>query len=197
MIEVILAVKTEMLVRLFAHPACATIFNLMRSLVTFILCILSLVGSSAATDQRQKLAEGKYAKSVGDEIEQSSQEWTLWRSADGGYELEDHFEVANPAAALVAELQQKAPRRVSPELVEGVRKEVAQTELHLTFSCDWHAQALLVKGRRLIDNSAIVLADCQITDSETHCKGANGNAKLKGRDMREFLIEGHWRACSI
>jgi hypothetical protein len=155
----------------------------MRALTICVLTFV-LVGSGAAADQQQKLAEGKYAKSIGEQIQQPSQDWALWRTADGGYELVDQFYVANPAASLEAAV---GPKYLSPQLRGQLQKEVAQTELDLTLSGDWEAKFLVVKGQRLLDKAPIVLVDCKIQDSKTRCKGANGNAKLNGREIRQFL----------
>jgi hypothetical protein len=155
--------------------------------LTAVLCLVVTADNLAIaqSQQRAKVAEGKYGKfRDGKLIGDADQTWVLWRGADGKYDLEDRFHLANPAAELLAAV---GSDRLSAQLQQKMQGEVAQTELDVGLSAELKPEHMTLKGTRLLDGKTADIATCIIGEQEIKCKGMNGGAKLTNREAHEFL----------
>jgi len=153
-----------------------------------VLAGMTLVSCGLAFGQsqpREKVSEGQYQKYRDGKLTgEGIQSWTLWRRSDGGYDLEDHFHLANPAAELTAAI---GSEHLSPQLRQEMAGELAQTEVDVKLSADWKIESLTVKGTRLLDGKAVNLETCLVAGQQIRCKGQSGGAKLKNNEPYEFF----------
>lgn len=149
---------------------------------------VSLAANSLAVGQsqpREKVAEGQYGKYRDGKLTAGTgQSWVLWRTADGQYELQDQFHLANPAAQLAAAI---GSGHLSRQLQREVGDEVAQTEVDVRLSADLKPESLTVRGTRLTDSKPTEIANCVIGSHEIKCKGLTGTAKLSTHESRDFF----------
>jgi hypothetical protein len=144
-----------------------------------------LLPASAQSPQHEKIIEGQYARlKNGQAIPGGTQTWILWRNPQGGYELEDHFQIADPAAQL---LKAMPPRLLSPQLRKELDEETSQTELDISLSADRQPTRLQVKGTRLLDGHPVDIATCEVREKDTRCKGIEENAKLAAKEPHELF----------
>jgi hypothetical protein len=137
------------------------------------------------SQQREKVAEGRYQKyREGKLTAEGVQSWTLWRSSDGGYELEDHFHLANASAEFLAAARSQ---HLSPQLRQEMAGQVAQTEVDVKLSAELKIESLTVKGTRLVDGKAVDLETCLTAGQEIRCKGQSGGAKLNKHEPHEVF----------
>ncbi len=137
------------------------------------------------SQQHEKVSEGRYQKYRDGKLTADGvQSWTLWRSSDGGYELQDHFYLANPAAGLAAAV---GPKYLSPQLRQELAEEVAQTEVDVKLSAELKIESFTVKGTRLIDGKTVDLETCFTVGQKIRCKGQSGGAKLNEREPYEVF----------
>jgi hypothetical protein len=116
--------------------------------------LLAVLGATLAThvaaigqsQQREKVAEGKYGKYRDGKLIDANQSWVLWRAPDGEYELEDRFHVADPVAELASKL---GSTHLSAKLREELKGQLVQTELNARLSA-----SLDPKYLEVIRNSA-------------------------------------------
>jgi hypothetical protein len=137
------------------------------------------------SQQREKVSEGRYQKyRDGKLTTEGVQSWTLWRSSDGGYELEDHFHLANPIGELTAAV---GSQHLSPQLRQEMAGEVTQTEVDVKLSAELKIESLTVKGTRVVDGKAVDLETCFTAGHEIKCKGQSGGAKLNKNEPHEVF----------
>ena len=149
------------------------------------LVFVSLGFAVGQSQQREKVSEGRYQKyREGKLTAEGNQSWTLWRMADGRYELEDHFHLSNPAAEFTAAV---GSQHLSPQLRQEMAGEMAQTEVDVKLSADLKIESLTVRGTRLLDEKAVELETCLIVGHEIKCKGESGGAKLNNNEPYEFF----------
>jgi hypothetical protein len=156
--------------------------------LTFASLWLVIVSLSAARSQEhEKVAEGKYGrfKNGLPAEKEPSQSWTLWRTAQGGFELVDQFVIADPAAQIALAL---GPKLLSREMRQELQGEVEQDELDVTLSPQKQPESLRIRGKRLDDGKPIDIVTCSISDKETICKGVNGDVTLKSPEAHRFFF---------
>jgi len=143
--------------------------KILRGLVFLTLC-LEAIGATAENPPKQKVAEGQYARLKDNvRIQGSEQKWVMWRLADGGFELEDHFQMqADPAARLLSIFPQS---KLSLGLRSELAAQVAQTDLIETYSFDWRLQTVRVLGKKLIDGKAVEVLKCNSAEKQVRCHG--------------------------
>lgn len=136
---------------------------------------------------REKVAEGVYVKLINNaSVAGSEQSWTLWRFADGSFELENQVTVRdeNEAAELLAAIGSK---HLSPALKADLEKRSRQTHFNLHLRSDHRADVLTVRGERLSDAKKLELAFCEIKAGQASCKGHRGKARYKLAGEEELL----------
>ena len=154
------------------------------------IAILGLLSASCAPGQdKEKVEEGQYALLIkGARAAGSEHTWTLWRTADNRYELEDHFqEQPDPAAAMIAALASDRKSRVSPELREEVGKEALRTALILQYDTKQRPVSFTVKGKYLMQEQIVDLIKCSSEPTVVKCSGKKDKAELKLKEPREVL----------
>lgn len=158
-----------------------------RFLRLLIFCLL--VASCALGQDKQKVEEGQYALLIkGARVAGSEHTWTLWRTADNRYELEDHFqEEPDPAAAAIAMLASDPKSRVSPELRQDVEKETVRTALIVQYDAKQRPVSFTVKGKYLMQEQIVDLFKCTSQPKAIKCSGKEDKAELKLKEPREAL----------
>jgi hypothetical protein len=131
-------------------------------------------------DSRVKVAEGQYTNSRdGRFFPDSTQSWTLWRTADG-FELEDVLPTDKAKALMAAALAGGSATQLSPELSEEIRKAAMPTDVRMVFSSAVAVRSMLLHGKLLTKREEVEIADCRVTDTGTSCKGRGNTVRLKG-----------------
>ena len=155
-------------------------------LVTVAFC--SLARSSAQElplGEKQKVSEGQYVRLNNNlRVSGSEQDWVLWRLRGRGYELEDHFYLANPADQLLAQL---SSAKLSPDLQRKLQTATAQTDLVVRSGADHRPQFLTVRGKKLINGQAVDVLKCEVTGEKIHCRRGDQNAMLRIQQSEEFF----------
>jgi hypothetical protein len=154
----------------------------LRILAAIAALLVASFGSAVGQSQEhERVSEGQYQKyREGKLTREGNQSWTLWRMPDGGYELEDHFYLGNPAAELAAAV---GSQHLSPELRQEMAGQRSQTGVDVKMSTDFRVQSLIVRGTRVLDGKTVELETCLIVSQEIKCKGDSGGAKLNTNDL--------------
>ena len=160
-----------------------------RCLQVAIISLLTVFSSVAYTQQKEKVEEGQYALLIkGARVAGSEHTWTLWRTADQGYELEDHFqETADPAAAAIALLAVGRKSRVSPELMKDVEKETVRSGLIVHYDARQRPVNFRVEGKYLTQTKTVDLLKCSSQAAAVKCSSKEEKAELKVKEPREAL----------
>jgi hypothetical protein len=148
-------------------------------LVFSVLVSLSLLWGTSysfAAD-REKAEEGRYAVlHKGGLVQGTEHSWTLWRLPGGGYELEDHFQIDQTEAAMLALLG--SPRvPVSPGLRDAVKNRVSPTDLSAVYSPEGQLLSLRVRGKKANGANAEGLI-CKASSTSIECAGTEEKTKL-------------------
>lgn len=161
----------------------------MQTRSTYLLIFGFLVASCALGQDKQKVEEGQYALLIkGARVSGSEHTWTLWRTADNRYELEDHFqEQPDPADAMIAALASGRKSRVSPELREEVGKQALRTALIVQYDAKQRPVSFTVKGKYLMQEQIVDLFKCNSQPTAIKCSGKEDKAELKLKEPREVL----------
>ena len=158
----------------------------MRSVIVVLAFLFpSLMASQTpATTQNGKVAEGEYVRlKEGKAIPGSSQSWTLWR-VPGGYKLEDHFGLANPAGEFLRGL---GSGNLSRDLQKSLQMEATPDALDMELDSTFRARALLVTGTKVADAKPVEVLRCEQQHQNLRCKGVNGETEIANQDAREIF----------
>jgi hypothetical protein len=135
--------------------------------------------------EMEKISEGQYVRLKDNQrVSGSEQNWVLWRLPTGGYELEDHFLLVNPATQLLAQL---SGAKLSRELQRTLESAASQTSLVVRSGPDRKRQSLTILGKKLTNGQAVDVLKCDVTAGEVRCKGRDENAKLRVQESEEFF----------
>jgi hypothetical protein len=162
--------------------------------VSRMISLLSLLGavlvlaSAQTTPQREKVAEGQYSEwKDGHPIQDSTQSWTLWRVADG-FELEDRLP-PNKGAMMMAAMGKGLGSSMSAELRRDIQNAATLTEIDLKLAKDRSPLALTLRGIKLSEQkpNEIVIAQCDVMDTQIACKGRAGRAHLIRAEQQQLF----------
>ena len=154
-------------------------------LSTFWACVASLAFSQDSAHQ-EKVAEGQFWEwKDGKPIPDTTQSWTIWRTADG-FEVEDKLPL-NKAAVYAAVMGKAFEGRMSAELSEEMRGGSTTTDIHLQLSRQGAIQALMLNGKKLSDAKDVQVADCRLSEKEIACKGLGNSARLKNPSSDQLV----------
>jgi hypothetical protein len=147
--------------------------------------IRSAIGETPQNDGRQKISEGQYVRLKDNaKVPGSEQSWTLWRVPGGGFELEDHFTLVNPADQVLSAF---SGARLSSELQKKLDTAVSLTDLFARLGADHKPELVALRGKKLVDGRAIESLKCEVGTKEVRCKGIAGSAKLQRTSAEEFF----------
>jgi hypothetical protein len=145
------------------------------------------VGQVSQTNEHQRVSEGQYVRLKNNlKVSGSEQNWILWRAADGGFELEDHFAIVDPADQVLAAL---SGANLSPQLRKELEAAVQLTEFSSRLGSDHRPQSLTLRGNRLSNGKPIETLHCNVGPDDVRCNGINQKAKLQTKKSEEFFYE--------
>lgn len=154
--------------------------------VAHCLAIPSAFAQNPSSGQMQKISEGQYVRLKNNQrVSGSEQNWILWRLPTGGYELENHFLLVNPAAQLVAQLATGA--KLSRELQRRLESDFSQTGLVVHSGPDRKPQSLTISGKKLTNGRVVDVLKCDVTEGEVRCRGRDQKTRLRLQESEEFF----------
>jgi hypothetical protein len=146
--------------------------------------LLALIGQAYGLPaDKEKVEEGRYALLKKDGwVAGSEHSWTLWRLADGRFELEDHFQLDKTEFAVFGGMLSRG-LPMSHELRKSLQEWIEPSDLSATFDPNRQLLSLTVSGVKLNGDKGFGLK-CKTSSTSIECTGTNDKANLRVHGSR-------------
>ncbi len=147
---------------------------------SLILLVILLAAPLSSPADKEKLEAGRYGLLTnGKLVEGSEHTWTLWRSPDGRFELEDHFQ-GDSASRLARQIiggLLGGGAKASPEFRDQAQNDILPTELIAILDSNSQLVSLTVSGTVMNGQKRVGLK-CETNAKSINCDGVEKNAKF-------------------
>jgi hypothetical protein len=156
---------------------------------SLILLLILLAAPLSSPADKEKLESGRYGLLTnGKLVAGSEHSWTLWRSPDGRFEIEDHFQ-GDSASRLARQIiggLLGGDAKASPEFRDQAQNDILPTDLIAILDSNSQLVSLTVSGT-IMNGQKRVGLKCEANAKGINCDGVEKNAKFRLTEPRPLF----------